>query len=464
MSKSTYVALTAVFVLAGCTSGVRSPSSSPAPRTAASPSSSAPTLPACLAGTDARAVSVRNGPTIFEEGSGTTAVVFSNESDEDLCSWHGFASSLAGANATVALYDYTADPVADLTAVARTLRAAGAGALVLAGASEGAKASIVAAATLHPNAVVSLSAESALQGEPVAPYARRLTAPTVFATAADDPYGATAATRGFYRSAPADHKRLLVEPGTAHGTALLTNSTVRKAIAALIAAVPAGSTSFQCGRGATKLALTGSGGFRIAGLALGAGPVTALFLHELGMTADVCGFWPYASWLSVHYGVRAVLVDRCGVGGSRCPAATGDRLIAGEVGPAVAWARSHGARRVVLVGASAGGGDALEAAGVLPGVDAVVDLSGDITSTRFSVQQAAARVRVPTLMAVATGDDICPLPAFRRQYAAVPAATKRLVVVADPLGRHGWDLVGSLGTELQQLAPRVADWIEGQYG
>jgi pimeloyl-ACP methyl ester carboxylesterase len=78
--------------------------------------------------------------------------------------------------------------------------------------------------------VVSLSAEAVLQGVAVAPYAATLRVPTLFVTAAQDAYGSTSATRGYYRTAPARTKRLVVVPGTAHGTTLLTSASVTDAV------------------------------------------------------------------------------------------------------------------------------------------------------------------------------------------------------------------------------------------
>jgi glycine cleavage system protein P-like pyridoxal-binding family len=45
-------------------------------------------------------------------------------------------------------------------------------------------------------------------------------------TAAQDAYGLTAATKGYYRTAATRTKRLVVVPGTAHGTALLNSASV----------------------------------------------------------------------------------------------------------------------------------------------------------------------------------------------------------------------------------------------
>lgn len=193
----------------------------------------------CLQGQHAtlRTIRKRQLP-VAELGHGSHLVVLSEQSDQDLCSWLPLARELVANGFAVAMYDYTGDPVADLEAVVRLERSRGARTVAVMGASEGAKASIVAASTLHPqpNAVVSLSAEAALQEYAVAPYAQRVTAPTLLATASNDPYGSDEVDPGFYRSEPAKIKQLLVVPGTAHGTALLVNPTVHRAVLSFLTA------------------------------------------------------------------------------------------------------------------------------------------------------------------------------------------------------------------------------------
>jgi pimeloyl-ACP methyl ester carboxylesterase len=75
---------------------------------------------------------------------------------------------------------------------------------------------------------------SALQGVPVAPYARKLAIPTFYASAADDPYGAASATRTFYKVAPATAKQLMIVPGAAHGTALLASPALARDVTTFI--------------------------------------------------------------------------------------------------------------------------------------------------------------------------------------------------------------------------------------
>jgi pimeloyl-ACP methyl ester carboxylesterase len=130
----------------------------------------------------------------------------------------------------------------------------------------------------------------------------------------------------------------------------------------------------------------------------------------------------------------------------------------------VAWARDHGAGPVTLVGASAGGVVALQAAAsIRPPVAAVVDLSGERGWMGLNSRAAARRLRVPALFAVAPGDSYVSVATMRQVHAAAPVRTKRLVVLADGAG-HGWELLGgAAGSDWSPLAVTVAAWIQGRH-
>ncbi len=185
----------------------------------------APSLPAVLIG---------RGPVTF---------VLSDESDENLCSWLPFVAALRERAYAALLYDY-ADPAAlaaDAVAGVRAARAAGARAVVLMGASVGARGSIEAAAT-HPAglaAVVSLSAEQRVstdQTDLLGP-ARRVSAPVLLVSARDDPFVA-GFTPALLRALGSRDKHAIVVTGADHGTDLLSGAEgpgVRDAILALAA-------------------------------------------------------------------------------------------------------------------------------------------------------------------------------------------------------------------------------------
>lgn len=205
-----------------------------------------------------------------------------------------------------------------------------------------------------------------------------------------------------------------------------------------------------------------SGG-RLEANSAGSGQDAVVFLHQIGREG-MCGFAPYASWLAGHYpGLQVVLVNRCGYGASVCPSAATSEDIVTETKPAVDWARSHGASRVTLVGASGGGMDALEAAALIPGIAAVVDLSGDINDTSGNDNALVRRITIPALLAVAPNDPYCPIPTLQGYYASIPAQTKRLVIENQYPGVHGWDLMsGPNGQPPSPLAITVAQWALGQ--
>jgi Dienelactone hydrolase family len=205
------------------------------------------------------------------------------------------------------------------------------------------------------------------------------------------------------------------------------------------------------------------GGAQLYAAVVGTGPVTAVFVHELG-SRGLCGFWPYADWLARTRGVRSLLFSQCGAGASQCPAGNAaDQWLAATTA-AVNWARAHDAGQVALVGASAGGVVALQiAASISPPVDAVVDLSGERAWQGLDSLAAARRLQVPALFAVAPGDSYVSVATMRRLYLVAPVRAKRLVVLAEGAG-HGWELLGgAAGSDWSPLAVTVAAWIQGRH-
>ena len=113
-------------------------------------------------------------------------------------------------------------------------------------------------------------------------------------------------------------------------------------------------------------------GVELDGAVVGSGPVGAVLVHEY--PGPMCGWWPYANYLSRH-GVQALLFDLRCFGLSSCPAA-GRGHATTDVAAAMSELRRHGARRIAIVGASMGGAVAVVAAARLRPA-AVVDLSGE---------------------------------------------------------------------------------------
>ena len=174
-------------------------------------------------------------------GKGRVGVALAHEYAADLCNWAPYARYLGARGLRVLLFDTRcfgksscAQPShvdADVSGAAAELRRRGAKRIVLAGASLGASATLVAAAKLvpRPATVINLSSPSTttLTGSLGQRFALdpdgavgRLTAPTLFlAASGDDPFQGDA--RKLYGLSHAPNKRLEIVSGTAHGTALL---------------------------------------------------------------------------------------------------------------------------------------------------------------------------------------------------------------------------------------------------
>jgi hypothetical protein len=217
----------AALMIVGPTGASSAVSAAQAPRSGAA----SPTVDGCVhAGSETRLVKVAAGRGDLIQaailGRGGTGVVLANQSDRNLCAWLPFAQWLRRAGYRVLLFDYgTAEPGLEVAAAARTLHRFGGTQVVLVGASEGAKASIVAGARpMTPaSAVVSISAERYLGGIDVKSWAARLRRPVLFLMAKHDPLAA-GDTRTLYRACASPSKKLVTFAGDAHGVDLLVGA------------------------------------------------------------------------------------------------------------------------------------------------------------------------------------------------------------------------------------------------
>lgn len=197
------------------------------------------------------------------------------------------------------------------------------------------------------------------------------------------------------------------------------------------------------------------------GVDVGSGSTIAVLLHQTDGGA-LCGFWPFANWLATTHRLRAIAFDLCGYGLAVCTDAHYSSNQIAQVALAVRWARSHGGRRIVLVGASMGGALALGAA-TMTKADALVDLSGPESWPDAEAAVAAPRITVPALVSTSPGDGTTSYAALRAAFARIAAAPK-LFVTGD--GAHGWDLLADYTTapiRWRPLATTVAQWIAGHY-
>lgn len=203
-------------------------------------------------------------------------------------------------------------------------------------------------------------------------------------------------------------------------------------------------------------------GGALEGIVVGEGATTAIFLAQTD-NIGMCGWAEYAAWASGQ-GVRAVLWNRCGDGESTCGDAVSGKAEA-QTKVVVDWVRANGADRVVLVGASKGGGIALAAAQPLA-VDAVIDLSGSLDGSggEFTpIAEAAARTKVPLLLAMTPGDQ--DEAVMRTAFDSSPATPKEFIAMERG---HGWDYVADPATSddvarVSDFGERVLRWVKGDY-
>lgn len=206
--------------------------------TTAATSSPVASVAPCLAEEQhVRAVTV-DGIDVQILGTSHRAVVVSNQSGQDLCGWKDLADTLVAQGDEVVLYDYLGPADDNAEAITSWMRSHGAQKVALLGGSQGAKASIIAAAALKtpPEALVALSAEQYLEGEDVAKSAAKLRCPTLFVTADHDPFDSTSSNEEFQKEAPPGVSTLTVVPGSDHGIQLLDHSDVRTQVFAFLAA------------------------------------------------------------------------------------------------------------------------------------------------------------------------------------------------------------------------------------
>jgi pimeloyl-ACP methyl ester carboxylesterase len=177
--------------------------------------------------------------------------------------------------------------------------------------------------------------------------------------------------------------------------------------------------------------LYGPGHTHLAALSIGTGRVAVILAHQA--SGSLCQWWPYARSLAARF--RVVAFDFDGAGAS----SFGNGDYPGEVAAAAEWARKHGSRRIVLMGASMGGTAVMVAAARLgSSIAGVIDLSGPASFAGMDALGAARRVHVPALFAYGTRDfgfaeDV------RHVRAATAARDKPIIAVRTT--NHGVDLV-----------------------
>ena len=155
-------------------------------------------------------------------GSGRLGIVLAHESDGSLCNWASIAPELADEGYRVLIFDFgePATVAQDMRAATKKIRELGAKRIVLGGASLGGTVALMTASR-EPNiaAAFSLSAPAVYGNTEGLPAVRRFRAPVLFVAAEEDANFAEDARR-LYRASQSPRRRLLVVPGSEHGTAL----------------------------------------------------------------------------------------------------------------------------------------------------------------------------------------------------------------------------------------------------
>jgi pimeloyl-ACP methyl ester carboxylesterase len=229
-----------------------------APTAAAAPASPAK-RPCGEPGVRAQAVRFRtsDGVTLSGAvaGSGPVGAVLIHEYPRDSCGWWPYAGYLSRHGVRALLFDLrcfgrSACPdgrghaIADVSAAMAELRRRGARRVALVGASMGGAIAVVAAARLHPAAVIDLSGERDTTGltpgidADAGAAAHRVTAPALFAVARGDRYVPVADMRAVARGVRSATRRLIVLPAVAgHGWDLMFGTATEwSPLAATVAA------------------------------------------------------------------------------------------------------------------------------------------------------------------------------------------------------------------------------------
>jgi pimeloyl-ACP methyl ester carboxylesterase len=163
-------------------------------------------------------------------GTGSTGIVFANQSGETLCSWKPWADSMIDKGYRSLVFDYNGrSPDREVLGAITTLRQHGVQKVLLVGASMGGTAVLAAAAQAQPPVagVVSLSGPQIYSGVDAFGAVRKLTVPVFFVAAKDDNHFGRDA-QALYDACAAKDKKLDLEIGGAHGMSLLDDAISAK--------------------------------------------------------------------------------------------------------------------------------------------------------------------------------------------------------------------------------------------
>ena len=179
----------------------------------------------------------------------------------------------------------------------------------------------------------------------------------------------------------------------------------------------------------------------------GPSPTVLVLLHQIG-GAGLCGWGRFAT-AAAEAGVTSVAIDMCGYRDSFCAEIYLEDPAA-QVDAVAAWARQElDVRRVVVVGASMGGSQAVRAVAAGAEVDAWVDVSGPSSWDGQKLLSVADKIRQPGLVIHAEDDG------FGEYRKAQQLAARAGAEFLDAPPGHGWDLVTNLEGELSRVGRQL---------
>ncbi len=227
--------------------------------------------------------------------------------------------------------------------------------------------------------------------------------------------------------------------------------------AALVAAACGGGPTTAPPEGSRAVSFPSADGVRLEGRLIGEGRVAVVLSHM--RPADQRSWWPFAEELA-EAGYLVLTYDFRGY----CPGGVGGCSEGGrdlgeiwrDVLGAIAFVRSEGARRVVLLGASMGGTASLVAAaqeGI--SVEAVVTLSAP-ASFEGMVADAdlLSRIDAAKLFIAGTGDGTAARDA-EALYAASPPPKRVEILTTDA---HGTDIL--IGNQAGRARTLILQYLE----
>jgi alpha-beta hydrolase superfamily lysophospholipase len=182
-----------------------------------------------------------------------------------------------------------------------------------------------------------------------------------------------------------------------------------------------------------------SDGTLLDGAAIGDGDVGVVLAHE--SPSDLCPWLRYAKTLAAR-GFLAFVFDLRGMGVSEGAKRFADyKRLDWDVEAAAAEVRRLGAKKVFLVGASAGGAAVLVAGALIsPEPAGIVSLSGETSlPPSLDALKNARNLKAPLLLVVARQDLYVNVLDYQALKRAAGSRDKRLAVYNGAW--HGWDLL-----------------------